>query len=400
MYAETASVAEFQRLARAGDRGLSPPRCRPDRGRRVRAVCPGDPRRLRVPGHRPSPARPAGAAARLAGSRDDCTERLREVDPYAAAQILPGNGRRIVRALEVVELTGRPYGPTLPAHRYGCRTCFRSGWTSTGPASMPGSLPGWTRCGRPGWSPRWRRSPRTGCAKDVRLPALSATDRCWSSSTATSPRQDAKTATVAGDAQVRPAAGLVVPEGSTDHLVAVGSPDLRRSRVHARRESVPTVADARLSACAGGPSPRGTAPRTTSCCCSTGRPCSISVRAEVRVPLRSARRNRRRRLAPGRARQTHRRVDGRRLALVHGLPQRGWFGGRDVRKRHPGVRPVPARPGPRVRARRPVATRAGLREATVLPDGRYRVAMGRCRSAARSPTGDDADGRCYSATSR
>ena len=39
---------------------------------------------------------------------------LRKVDQEAAEQILPGNGRRIVRALEVVELTGRPFSATLP----------------------------------------------------------------------------------------------------------------------------------------------------------------------------------------------------------------------------------------------------------------------------------------------
>ena len=41
--------------------------------------------------------------------------RLSEVDPAAAREILPSNGRRIVRALEVVELTGRPFAATLPA---------------------------------------------------------------------------------------------------------------------------------------------------------------------------------------------------------------------------------------------------------------------------------------------
>lgn len=35
-------------------------------------------------------------------------------DPAAGAAILPSNGRRIVRALEVVELTGRPYSATMP----------------------------------------------------------------------------------------------------------------------------------------------------------------------------------------------------------------------------------------------------------------------------------------------
>ncbi|MEV2275159.1 tRNA (adenosine(37)-N6)-dimethylallyltransferase MiaA [Nocardiopsis sp. NPDC049922] len=42
--------------------------------------------------------------------------RLAEIDPEAARGILPGNGRRIVRALEVVELTGRPFTATLPDH--------------------------------------------------------------------------------------------------------------------------------------------------------------------------------------------------------------------------------------------------------------------------------------------
>jgi tRNA dimethylallyltransferase len=45
-------------------------------------------------------------------------ERLAEVDPVAAGNILVDNGRRIVRALEVVELTGRPYSATLPVLEY------------------------------------------------------------------------------------------------------------------------------------------------------------------------------------------------------------------------------------------------------------------------------------------
>ncbi|HYI56960.1 MAG TPA: tRNA (adenosine(37)-N6)-dimethylallyltransferase MiaA [Microlunatus sp.] len=44
--------------------------------------------------------------------------RLAAMDPAAAAAILPGNGRRIVRALEVIELTGRPYAAQLPQRRY------------------------------------------------------------------------------------------------------------------------------------------------------------------------------------------------------------------------------------------------------------------------------------------
>ena len=43
-------------------------------------------------------------------------ERLAALDPAAAAAILPGNGRRIVRALEVVELTGGSFTATMPAY--------------------------------------------------------------------------------------------------------------------------------------------------------------------------------------------------------------------------------------------------------------------------------------------
>jgi tRNA dimethylallyltransferase len=51
----------------------------------------------------------AGAAALHA--------RLAALDPAAAGSILPGNGRRIVRALEVIELSGRPFTATMPAYQ-------------------------------------------------------------------------------------------------------------------------------------------------------------------------------------------------------------------------------------------------------------------------------------------
>ena len=40
--------------------------------------------------------------------------RLRELDPEAAGRIPPSNGRRVVRALEVVVLTGRPFTAAMP----------------------------------------------------------------------------------------------------------------------------------------------------------------------------------------------------------------------------------------------------------------------------------------------
>lgn len=44
--------------------------------------------------------------------------RLAAADPEAAARILPSNGRRVVRALEVLELTGRPFTASLPSGEY------------------------------------------------------------------------------------------------------------------------------------------------------------------------------------------------------------------------------------------------------------------------------------------
>ncbi|MBO3084355.1 tRNA (adenosine(37)-N6)-dimethylallyltransferase MiaA [Cellulomonas fengjieae] len=43
---------------------------------------------------------------------------LAAVDPVAAEGIGPRNARRIVRALEVIALTGRPYSASLPQHVY------------------------------------------------------------------------------------------------------------------------------------------------------------------------------------------------------------------------------------------------------------------------------------------
>jgi len=61
--------------------------------------------------------------------------RLASLDPRAAAAILPGNGRRIVRALEVIELSGRPFSATLPDYQAVYPT-MRSSSTARG-TSMP-----------------------------------------------------------------------------------------------------------------------------------------------------------------------------------------------------------------------------------------------------------------------
>jgi tRNA dimethylallyltransferase len=69
--------------------------------------------RLEFPGESPE------VRARLYGELDEhgaaaLHGRLARLDAAAAAAILPSNGRRIVRALEVIEITGRPFTATMP----------------------------------------------------------------------------------------------------------------------------------------------------------------------------------------------------------------------------------------------------------------------------------------------
>ena len=49
---------------------------------------------------------------------DALFDELRAKDPEAAARMDPRNPRRTIRALEVIELTGKPYSASLPRYRY------------------------------------------------------------------------------------------------------------------------------------------------------------------------------------------------------------------------------------------------------------------------------------------
>lgn len=49
---------------------------------------------------------------------DALRARLLAADPAAAAAIDPGNARRVVRALEVIALTGRPFSATMPVREF------------------------------------------------------------------------------------------------------------------------------------------------------------------------------------------------------------------------------------------------------------------------------------------
>ncbi|MFC5723695.1 tRNA (adenosine(37)-N6)-dimethylallyltransferase MiaA [Streptomyces gamaensis] len=113
---ETASVAEYQRLARAEiDRLLAEGRT-PVLVGGSGLYIKGTVDDLDFPGT--DPAVRARLEAELAQQGPGALHaRLAAADPAAARAILPGNGRRIVRALEVIEITGRPFTANLPGER-------------------------------------------------------------------------------------------------------------------------------------------------------------------------------------------------------------------------------------------------------------------------------------------
>ena len=114
---DEANVAAYQRMARAAFRATRDRGARPvlvgRSGLYVRAALD----RLEFPGTDP------GVRARLeadlaADGPAALHRRLAEVDPVAAASILASNGRKLVRALEVVEITGGPFTATMPELAY------------------------------------------------------------------------------------------------------------------------------------------------------------------------------------------------------------------------------------------------------------------------------------------
>ena len=114
---EPATVAQFQGLARAvvadcRDRGVTPVLVGGS-ALYTRAVVD----RFEFPGTDDAVRRRLEADLAEVGPAA-MHERLREQDPEAAAKVLPSNGRRVVRALEVVEITGRPFAASLPEPRY------------------------------------------------------------------------------------------------------------------------------------------------------------------------------------------------------------------------------------------------------------------------------------------
>ena len=114
---EPATVAEFQEWARATiadcrARGVTPVLVGGS-ALYTRAILD----RFEFPGTDPGVRAALEAELERVGS-GALHARLAEQDPDAAARIIPGNGRRVVRALEVITITGRPFSASLPALAY------------------------------------------------------------------------------------------------------------------------------------------------------------------------------------------------------------------------------------------------------------------------------------------
>ena len=105
-------------LGASGDRGL------PGRGTWFRSSSAG--RRSTCGRCSTTSSSPAPTPRFASGSSESspnegpprCTPELSALDPCRLRPILPTNGRRIVRALEVIEITGRPFRAALPPHSY------------------------------------------------------------------------------------------------------------------------------------------------------------------------------------------------------------------------------------------------------------------------------------------
>ena len=114
---EVMSVAKFQTLARKCIRDLQEKGIRPilvgGSGLYARAAVDD----ITFPGTNPAVRKALEEREKSQGAMA-LFEELQRLDPVAAKNMDPRNPRRTIRALEVIELTGKPYSATLPKYKY------------------------------------------------------------------------------------------------------------------------------------------------------------------------------------------------------------------------------------------------------------------------------------------
>lgn len=113
--------------------------------------------------------------------------RLAALDPAAAEAILTGNGRRIVRALEVIEITGQPFTANLPSNT-AVYDAVQIGVAVPRPELDERITLRVDRMWRDGLLDEVRSLEGLGLREGGRPPGRSATSRCWTTSPGPAPR--------------------------------------------------------------------------------------------------------------------------------------------------------------------------------------------------------------------
>ncbi|MDO5060613.1 MAG: tRNA (adenosine(37)-N6)-dimethylallyltransferase MiaA [Actinomycetaceae bacterium] len=120
---DNATVAQYQQQARQCVQEIqargNPVYAVGGSGLYVRALCD----KISFPGTDPQVRSRLEAECESVGSLE-MYRRLQTVDPVAAANLHWNNARRIIRALEVIEITGQPYSATLPSYESHQPTLF------------------------------------------------------------------------------------------------------------------------------------------------------------------------------------------------------------------------------------------------------------------------------------
>jgi tRNA dimethylallyltransferase len=118
---KSAAVAEYQQLARTCIEEIHSRGAIPILVGGSGLYLRGTLDELDFPGESPEVRSRLAAEADLVGAAA-MHERLALLDPVAASNILPSNTRRIVRALEVIEITGGPFIASMPPFCYRYNT--------------------------------------------------------------------------------------------------------------------------------------------------------------------------------------------------------------------------------------------------------------------------------------
>ena len=150
--------------------------------------------------------------------------RLAETDPVAAERIIPQNGRRVVRALEVIAITGRPFSASLPSLTYFYDDAVQIGVDIPRPVLDERIALRVQRMWDAGFVEEVRALAGCGLREGRTANRALGYQQVLAFLDGDLGEQEAQELTGHRDAALRAAAGLVVQEGPADHLGRLGRP--------------------------------------------------------------------------------------------------------------------------------------------------------------------------------